>query len=740
MRNIFSTLFSLCFFIVNSQTLKFIDNDSFPVENVSIDIIDTNLKSTYTSNYLGEIYLDKSIFKFNRTVSFKTSHISFIESQHTIEKGDTIIFLNKKNIQLDQVFITAQITPKNQSNVVHKSKIIDRVDIDRQAATNLRELLDNQLNMSVNNDNVLGSSISMQGISGQNIKILIDGIPVIGRLNGNIDLSQINLNNIDRVEIIEGPLSVDFGTDALGGTINLITNKSQYDKSSSSINLYYETVGHYNSDINFSLKKNNNFFSFSGGRNYFDGWSQGDEFSFIPTAQLADTNRVKLWNPKEQFFAKIQFQKIFSNFKARAYYDFFDEKVTNLGFPRLPYYENAFDDYYYTRRNDLGLDVDYSPNKNNNFKLLSSFKKYNRKKNTYFKDLTSITQVLSSNISDQDTSDFSMIMNKLVYSSTRFKNLGFQIGLDSKFEQAKGVRIEGNSQTLGDHAIFTTAELKVNKFLSLRPALRASYNSKFNVPLIPSFNTLIKLNKIDLRMSYARGFRSPTLKELYFEFVDINHNILGNKDLGSENSNNFQMSIDFKKNIDKLNINFSSNIFFNDINNLITLSQSPNSIEYSYFNIGEYKTKGVSNTLKFSNQNFNFSIGNNYTGRYNNLSSTFDNQKYNFSHSLSSSFTYFLNNQKLSLSAFYKFTGKIPVFYSDNNQIFESSIDSYHLLDFIIKKSLINDKLKLKIGVKNLFNIQNISSFSDNSIHSSSSSTQSVSYGRTIFTSLTFNF
>lgn len=740
MRNIFSILFCLCFFIVNSQTLKFIDNDSFPVENVSIDLIDANLKSIYISNYLGEIYLDKSIFQSNRTISFKTSHISFIESQHTIEKGDTIIFLNKKNIQLDQVFITAQITPKNQSNVVHKSKIIDRVEIDRQAATNLRELLDNQLNMSVNNDNVLGSSISMQGISGQNIKILIDGIPVIGRLNGNIDLSQINLNNIDRVEIIEGPLSVDFGTDALGGTINLITNKSQYDKSSSSINLYYETVGHYNSDINFSLKKNNNFFSFSGGRNYFDGWSQGDEFSFIPTSQLADTNRVKLWNPKEQFFAKIQFQKIFSNFKARAYYDFFDEKVTNLGFPRLPYYENAFDDYYYTRRNDLGLDVDFSPNKNNNFKLLSSFKKYNRKKNTYFKDLTSITQVLSSNISDQDTSDFSMIMNKLVYFSTRFKNLGFQIGLDSKFEQAKGVRIEGNSQTLGDHAIFTTAELKVNKFLSLRPALRASYNSKFNVPLIPSFNTLIKLNKIDLRMSYARGFRSPTLKELYFEFVDINHNILGNKDLGSENSNNFQMSIDFKKNIDKFNINFSSNIFFNDINNLITLSQSPNSIEYSYFNIGEYKTKGVSNTLKFSNQNFNFSIGNNYTGRYNNLSSTFDNQKYNFSQSLSSSFTYFLNNQKLSLSAFYKFTGKIPVFYSDNNQIFESSIDSYHLLDFIIKKSLINDKLKLKIGVKNLFNIQNISSFSDNSIHSSSSSTQSVSYGRTIFTSLTFNF
>ena len=118
MRNIFSIVFSLCFFIVNSQTLKFIDNALLPVENVSIDLIDANQKSIYTSNYLGEIYLDKSIFELNQTITFQTSHISFIGSQHTIEKNDTIIFLNKKNILLDQVFITAQITPKNQSNVV----------------------------------------------------------------------------------------------------------------------------------------------------------------------------------------------------------------------------------------------------------------------------------------------------------------------------------------------------------------------------------------------------------------------------------------------------------------------------------------------------------------------------------------------------------------------------------------------------------------------------------------------
>ena len=154
MRNFFSILFSLCFFIVNSQTLKFIDNASLPIENVSIELEEKLDNSTYTSNFLGEIYLDKSVFELYQTITFQTSHISFLGSQHTIKKNDTIISLNKKNVLLNQVFITAQITPKNQSDVIHKSKIIDRVDIDRQAATNLRELLDNQLNMSVNNDNV----------------------------------------------------------------------------------------------------------------------------------------------------------------------------------------------------------------------------------------------------------------------------------------------------------------------------------------------------------------------------------------------------------------------------------------------------------------------------------------------------------------------------------------------------------------------------------------------------------
>ena len=95
---------------------------------------------------------------------------------------------------------------------------------------NLANIIEKELNIKLSEDNLLGSSLSIQGVSGQNVKILIDNIPVIGRLNGNIDISQISLNNIEKIEIVEGPLSTVYGTDALAGTINLITKKNSDEK------------------------------------------------------------------------------------------------------------------------------------------------------------------------------------------------------------------------------------------------------------------------------------------------------------------------------------------------------------------------------------------------------------------------------------------------------------------------------------------------------------------------------
>ena len=101
--------------------------------------------------------------------------------------------------------VTGQLNPTAKNNAIQDIIIINNKTIKSNLFNNLGDLLKYQSNFTLSNDNILGSSILMQGVSGQNVKILIDGIPVIGRLNGNIDVSQINLSNIDKIEIIKGP-------------------------------------------------------------------------------------------------------------------------------------------------------------------------------------------------------------------------------------------------------------------------------------------------------------------------------------------------------------------------------------------------------------------------------------------------------------------------------------------------------------------------------------------------------
>lgn len=67
-------------------------------------------------------------------------------------------------------------------------------------------------------------------------------------------------------------------------------------------------------------------------------------------------------------------------------------------------------------------------------------------------------------------------------------------------------------------------------------------------PFIPSINAKLALTSdIDFRLSYARGFRSPSLRELYFSFFDANHQVVGNPDLKAETSHSFTGSVNMKK-------------------------------------------------------------------------------------------------------------------------------------------------------------------------------------------------
>jgi outer membrane receptor for ferrienterochelin and colicins len=709
-----------------------ITNDFINYNKSGSDAGVINLEHTFNDSTLYQITVQGFGFdKFNKKIT--GAQIKQLRN----------IYLDPSNINLEEVIVTAQYEPVTIEKSVQKVSVIDKDKIQQMGAVNLKDVLTNQLNVRLQQDNVLGAGMSLQGLSGQNVKILVDGVPVIGRLDGNIDLSQINMNNVERIEFIEGPLSVQYGTNALAGTINIITKKTLTKKITLGATSYYESIGTYNfsGDMSYLLKKHS--LQINGGRNFFDGWSPYEKSFQLSKRSLADSTRSIPWNPKEQYFVGLAYQyglkKMALGFKSA----YFNEVILNRGMPLPVYQEEAFDDYYYTKRLDNSLSISGKLTKHWSLNAVSSYNFYKRIKKTMFKDLTTLNEILSPNTSDHDTSIYTLTMARgsFIYKKPLSK-ISYELGYDLNYESAFGKRIEGRKKHMGDYALFATMEYKIFT-LVIKPGVRYGYNTNYNTPVVPSLNVKWSItNHHILRASYARGFRAPSLKELQFDFNDVNHQINGNENLKAEQSNNYSIAYNYNRDIRKCKLKFDVSFFYNSVYNLISLQQIENTVAYSYFNRARFKSLGIQlgNSLNF--KRLFIQGGFNYTGRYNGLAVGVNSPEFSFSPEFLMNASYKWLKPKIVIALFYKYNGKVPSYISiDGGTVITGLTDDYHIMDATISKLVWGSRMNLTVGCKNMFDVQNIKSVNGvGGAHSVSSSSVPLSTGRTYFIKLAFNF
>lgn len=674
----------------------------------------------------------------NPRMVISVSYIGFRTVVDTISSGETMVYyLEAEEHSLNEVVITAQYSPNSPDKAVHKIRIIDQKKIERMAAVNLEDVLSNELNIRISQDNILGSGISMQGISGQNVKIMIDGVPVIGRQNGNIDLSQINLNDIERIEIVEGPLSVNYGTNALAGTINIITKKQSKKKTSITLNTYNETIGTYNLSGTMARQLGKARLSVTAGRNYFDGWTPGDPVNPDFKPPVADSTRNQSWLPKEQYFGRGQLNYRLKNVVLGYKLEYFDEKVINRGLPRAPYNELAFDDYYRTARMDQAVTATGKLSKSATLNAVAAYNRFNRQKNTYLKDLTTLEQQLTTTPGDQDTSAFDLWMSRGSIAVAKDSSwFHYELGYDLNHESASGRRIESEVKSMGDYALFATAEMTLLKKLTFRPGLRAAHNTAYKAPVVPSLNVRYAYRNYTFRASYARGFRAPALKELYFFFVDVNHNITGNPDLKAEYSHNFSSSVKYKRIIRQTIVQLEASTFHNDIKNLITLAfQEGTESAYSYVNIGRSRTQGINAGASLLFEHLKLNLGAAYIGLYGQEAYEASYPHYVYYPEVTSSGTYEWRKPGITVAAFYKYQGRLPGTSVDaEGNLILTYVEDYHTLDANVQKHLFDKSLVFSTGIKNLFNVQNVAATQNSGgIHAGGGSTRAISSGRLYF-------
>lgn len=729
----------------SQQIQVFSAKDSLRVSFASLLIDGETINYTKTANDEGIIMISSVIqdsVKYHVTIQcFGFEKFSRKYLGYQIKKLDRV-YLVPSNINLDEVVVTAQYEPTSPEKSVQKIKVIDKEKIQQMGAVNLRDVLTNQMNVRLQQDNILGSGMNMQGITGQNVKILVDGVPVVGRLEGNIDLSQINMNNVERIEFIEGPLSVQYGTDALAGTINIITKKTLTKRISAGVTSYYESIGTYNlaADLSFSHKKHG--IQISGGRNYFDSWNPSDPAFKFPKSHIADSTRFKQWKPKEQYFASLAYQYSFKKLNVGFKSAYFNEVIINRGAPAGVYKEYALDDRYSTKRIDNNISLNGSLSKYWSVNALSAYNYYKRIKRTVYKDLTTLGEELTGDPADQDTNKYTLLMNRASFIHNKpLSRISYELGYDFNYESILGKRIENRVKFIGDYAAFATAEYKIST-LVIKPGLRYSYNTGYKAPLVPSVN--MKWNLSDhhvLRASYARGFRAPSLKELYFDFNDVNHNIMGNSDLRSEQSDNYSFSYNYNRDIRKCKVKFDASLFYNSIFNQISLQQIGTSSAYSYLNVDRFKSVGIQLGSSLNFKRLFLQGGFNYTGRYNQLTGAENVPDFSYSPEVLFNATYKWLKPKITFALFYKYNGKVPSYVTTSDGVVSALTNQYQIMDATVSKFFWKDRINLALGCKNIFDVTNIrSTGGSGGAHSVSSSSISMSTGRNYFIKLVFNF
>ena len=386
----------------------------------------------------------------------------------------------------------------------------------------------------------------------------------------------------------------------------------------------------------------------------------------------------------------------------------------------------------------------YSLNNNASLQIQSSYTNYSRQIYSTVLSRNSGKESLDGAVGKQSNINFSGFTARGVFNYNFSKNIAMQPGIELNSETGEGERLNSGKNTITDVAFFTTAEIKIGSKINIRPGVRFIKNSVYKAPpAIASLNTKIAISKkIDLRLAYANGFRAPSIRELYFNFFDANHQVVGNPNLKAETSNSFNTSLNYATTTkNKVSINSTITGFYSKVKNLIDFAVSPTNInEFTYTNIAKSKTAGtyINNTVKYNK--WNIGLGLAYTGFFNEFSeSNKALPTMQWSPEANSNIGYSFSKIGLDLNLFYKLNGRKPFYALNSNQDAVQVIQKgYQLADFTANKKLKN--VVLTTGIKNIFDIDRInSSLAGGGVHSSNN-TRSIATGRSLFVGINFNW
>ncbi len=642
-------------------------------------------------------------FDLDQAAKICVTFVGYETYRDTIQPGENLtIRLKTDYISMEAVVVTGQHTPKPVDQSIYKIDVVDARTLQERGVNNLVEALSNETSIRLRVDPSTGTSIEMQGMGGENIKYLIDGVPLVGRVRGDIDLEQINMENIDHIEIVQGPMSVQYGTSAIAGVVNIITKKNSYFRNVVKGNTYLDSKGTYNFGVYGSAIRGNHTFTLSGNRSLF----QGQDIDLNVDSTDADGHdRYMEFKPKRVLNGDVEYAFKKNNFQLSIKSQYMNSLIKNYS----NYVEKvvvAYDADFHTTRSTNSVVVSDQLSESLSYNVVGAYTYFGRQADNITSDLFLLTHEITST----STTVFNNIMTRGSFTfAPPQKKISFMAGWDVNYDNGYGDRIEDGAE-IGDYALFVSSQYNPVRKLSLQPGIRFIYNSIYGAPIIPSMNVQWKIvDNLGFRISYARGFRAPSLKELYLDFKDSNHDLSGNKDLKAETTNSYNTSFDYTLAREEFRLKVEPSVFFNNGKDAITLIVTDaESNSATNVNLGGRRTLGGEMNASFRHMS-GLSVG----AGFSRIGETFDSEGegdylpmvfYN-NYTVNSKFSF--KKFRAVVMANLKFYGETPSLAAipedQGGGYYRVFTDPFGDLELTFTKTLWKNRLTLVVGGKNLF-------------------------------------
>lgn len=583
--------------------------------------------------------------------------------------------------------ITGQFAEQNINDIFEIIRVIGRFEMDAMNAYTLRDVLVHEMNAFVIYNPKEGHLLNFQGTGQRNIKILLNGVPVLPHSMDIQDIGQFPLNNIERIEIMEGPSSVMYGTRAVSTVINLISFEFQ-DKSLQAIARGSVTnLGDINVDGRLTTRLGPHDLQIFGGRYFFDGISG------------LDSGRVMQWKPRSQQFVNLQYRyRFYRGLEAFAMLDLFREDSRDKGYP-INQSIRAKDHRYLTQRGSAGVGISGKLSKFHTLDAIISMNVYRWQDQVKLIDLSNLETFPAEEPGKRDSFHYRYVFSRVVLSREGAqKNINYQLGMEYNYQEdalspvRKGIRPD-----LTQWALFGAMSWQPSRQFGLKGGLRAMYSNRFRAPLTPELKIKYDFTReFSLLASYANAYRDPTFNELFASGLQNSLPVKGNLNLKTEVSNNYYASLMFKSS----QVRFYTTFFVANRVNGIELIPVGQDV-YSYTNSGNLRYLGNRIALETGNKNYWLKLGLANTG-INSLPGQVGN--YYFYQEFIAQL-HIKVRDRITISAFNKIQGPREDLRSNSDLNTEySQLTGFVLSDFSMRWVSRNTRLMCHAGLKNIFN------------------------------------